>query len=154
MYSKVWILIIIIFCRRSGQDTGYYSDRNNDRNGYREEKGYLSDHSSRWTIILNLKERSRNSCRQVSVLLTLNDNNCNACRGHSYRQDSIRSGYLSDAEFRSVNGGGGGTDYRSATTYAQMSRSVVGVHQQVGVHFFPPRPPPPPTSSPFRASFS
>ena len=34
--------------RRSGPDTGYYSDRNEAaRNGYRDERGYLSDHSSR-----------------------------------------------------------------------------------------------------------
>jgi hypothetical protein len=48
-------------------------------------------------------------------------------RGHSYRQDSIRSGYLSDAEFRSGNG----AEYRTSSSYTQMSRSVDGVHQQV-----------------------
>jgi hypothetical protein len=48
-------------------------------------------------------------------------------RGHSYRQDSIRSGYLSDAEFRTGNG----AEYRSSSSYTQMSRSVDGVHQQV-----------------------
>ena len=35
--------------RRSGPDTGYYSDRNDARNGHRDERGYLSDHSSRYT---------------------------------------------------------------------------------------------------------
>ena len=37
----------ITLFRRSGPDTGYYSDRNDGRAGYREERGYLSDHSSR-----------------------------------------------------------------------------------------------------------
>ena len=36
------------FSRRSGPDTGYYSDRNDARNGFRDERGYLSDHSSRY----------------------------------------------------------------------------------------------------------
>eukprot|EP00090_Calanus_glacialis_P043180 TRINITY_DN7639_c0_g1_i3.p1 TRINITY_DN7639_c0_g1~~TRINITY_DN7639_c0_g1_i3.p1 ORF type:complete len:785 (+),score=88.81 TRINITY_DN7639_c0_g1_i3:95-2449(+) len=57
--------------RRSGPDTGYYSDRNEAaRNGYRDERGYLSDHSSRGLA-------------------------------PNYRQDSIRSGYISDHESRS-----------------------------------------------------
>lgn len=37
--------------RRSGPDTGYYSDRNDARNGFRDERGYLSDHSSRWAEV-------------------------------------------------------------------------------------------------------
>ena len=37
----------ITLFRRSGPDTGYYSDRNDGRAGYRDERGYLSDHSSR-----------------------------------------------------------------------------------------------------------
>ena len=43
------------FSRRSGPDTGYYSDRNDARNGYRDERGYLSDHSSRYKKFRNFR---------------------------------------------------------------------------------------------------
>ena len=74
--------------RRSGPDTGYYSDRNDAaRNGYRDERGYLSDHSSRYAPQL----KSTNNRKSFNF------------RGlaPNYRQDSIRSGYISDHESRS-----------------------------------------------------
>eukprot|EP00090_Calanus_glacialis_P043179 TRINITY_DN7639_c0_g1_i2.p1 TRINITY_DN7639_c0_g1~~TRINITY_DN7639_c0_g1_i2.p1 ORF type:complete len:2132 (+),score=281.42 TRINITY_DN7639_c0_g1_i2:95-6490(+) len=81
--------------RRSGPDTGYYSDRNEAaRNGYRDERGYLSDHSSRGLA-------------------------------PNYRQDSIRSGYISDHESRSGYERGGlpaaGTISRSSDGVHQQA---------------------------------
>ena len=75
------------FSRRSGPDTGYYSDRNDARNGFRDERGYLSDHSSRY--ICEMKTQGA-QLKFVSRGLAPN-----------FRQDSIRSGYISDHESRS-----------------------------------------------------
>ena len=77
------------YFRRSGPDTGYYSDKNETRNGFRDERGYLSDHSSRY----------RNSAK--NLLMACNDVLQFRGLAPNYRQDSIRSGYVSDHESRS-----------------------------------------------------
>ena len=48
LFQTIWSILDLKYFRRSGPDTGYYSDKNETRNGFRDERGYLSDHSSRY----------------------------------------------------------------------------------------------------------
>ena len=84
--------------RRSGPDTGYYSDRNDARNGFRDERGYLSDHSSRWAEVTdnNIKHETYPASSHQDIHVHFR-----GLAPHFLKQDSIRSGYISDHESRS-----------------------------------------------------